>query len=187
MHPNGLLQPLELPTQIWSDILTDFIERFLKVKGKTVLLVVVDRFSKYAHFIPLTHPYTTVTVAQIFFAHIVRLHGMPKSIVGGPDVLFTNNFWKELFKLTGTKLAFPSAFIINRMDRQRRSITQLKCIFDVLWRISHGAGLIGYHGRNFVITLPFTQHFTQPRSRSFMVGTTTVVVLCTRLFTGRSY
>lgn len=112
---------------------------------------------------------------------------MPKSIVGDPDVLFTNNFWKELFKLTGTKLPFPSAFIINRMDRQRRSITQLKCIFDVLWRISHGVGLIGYHGRNFVITLPFTQHFTQPHSRSFMVGTTTVVVLCTRLFTGRSY
>lgn len=61
---------------------------------------------------------------------------MPKSIMGDTDVLFTNNFWMELFKLMGTKLAFSSAFII-RMDRQRRSSTQLKCIFNVLWRISH--------------------------------------------------
>lgn len=69
----------------------DFIKGLPKVNGKTVLLVVVDRFSKYVHFIPLLHPYTTVSVAYIFFSHIVRLHGLLESIVSDRDV-FTSNF-----------------------------------------------------------------------------------------------
>jgi hypothetical protein len=55
----------------------DFIEALPKVGGKSVILTVVDRFSKYAHFIPLAHPYTAETVAKEFFSHIVRLHGFP--------------------------------------------------------------------------------------------------------------
>jgi hypothetical protein len=47
------------------------------VRGKSVILTVVDRFSKYYHFIPLAHPYSAESVAQAFFAEIVRLHGVP--------------------------------------------------------------------------------------------------------------
>jgi hypothetical protein len=58
-----LLQPLEVPSSIWSDIALDFIEGFQQVNGKTVILTVVDHFSKYEHFVPLGHPYTATTVA----------------------------------------------------------------------------------------------------------------------------
>jgi hypothetical protein len=80
MSPAGLLQPLEVPSQVWADISMDFIEGLPKVGGKSVILTVVDRFSKYAHFIPLGHPYTAASVARTFFDSIVRLHGFPTSI-----------------------------------------------------------------------------------------------------------
>jgi hypothetical protein len=63
----------------------DFIEGLPKVAGKSVILTVVDRFSKYAHFIPLGHPYTVASVARAFFDGIVRLHRFPSSIVSDRD------------------------------------------------------------------------------------------------------
>jgi hypothetical protein len=71
------------------DLAIDFIEGLPKVAGKSVILTVVDRFSKYTHFIPLGHPYTTTSVAQAFFNGIVRLHGFPSSIDGDWDPVFT--------------------------------------------------------------------------------------------------
>jgi len=67
------------------------------VGGKSVVLTVVDRFSKYAHFIALGHPYTATSVARAFFDQIVHLHGIPCSIVSDRDPVFTSSFWKELF------------------------------------------------------------------------------------------
>lgn len=71
LQPAGLMQPLSVPTKIWADILMDFVDALPKVSGKTVILVVVDRFSKYVHSIALSHPYTAVFVAQDFFRDIV--------------------------------------------------------------------------------------------------------------------
>jgi len=88
----------------------DFVEGFPKVGGKSVVLTVVDRFSKMAHFVPLGHPYTALTVAQAFFNNIVRLHGFPSSIVSDRDPVFTSALWTELFKLAGVKLRLSSAF-----------------------------------------------------------------------------
>lgn len=82
----------------------DFVEEFPKVSGTSVVLIVVNRFSKYAHFIALGHPYTALLVAQAFFDHIFRLHGIPCSIVSDSDPMFTRSFWTELFKLMGIKL-----------------------------------------------------------------------------------
>jgi hypothetical protein len=81
LQPARLLQPLDVPSQVWADISIDFIEGLPKVVGKSVILTVVDRFSKYAHFIALRHPYTVVSVARAFFDGIVRLHGFPLSII----------------------------------------------------------------------------------------------------------
>jgi hypothetical protein len=67
------------------DLAIDFIEGLPKVAGKSVILTVVDRFSKYTHFIPLGQPYTTTPVAQAFFNGIVRLHG------------FFNGDWDPVF------------------------------------------------------------------------------------------
>jgi hypothetical protein len=110
LHPAGLLQPLPVPSIVWADIGLDFVEALPRVHGKTVILSVVDRFSKYAHFIPLAHPYTAESVAQAFFTDIVRLHGIPQSIVSDRDPVFTSAFWRELMRLMGTKLLMSSAF-----------------------------------------------------------------------------
>ena len=110
LHPAGLLQPLEIPSVVWADIAMDFVEGFPKVGGKSVVLTVVDRFSKYAHFLALGHPYSATSVAKAFFDQIVRLHGLPASIVSDRDPVFTSNLWQELFQLSGTKLRLSSAF-----------------------------------------------------------------------------
>jgi hypothetical protein len=110
LRPAGLLQPLPVPSMVWADIGIDFIEALPKVQGKTVILSVVDLLSKYCHFIPLAHPYTAESVAHAFFADIVRLHGVPQSIVSDRDPVFTSAFWQELMRLTGTKLYMSSAF-----------------------------------------------------------------------------
>jgi hypothetical protein len=71
LQPAGLLQPLEVPSQVWADISMDFIEGLPKINGKSIILTVVDRFSKYAHFIALSHPYTVASVARAFFDGVV--------------------------------------------------------------------------------------------------------------------
>jgi hypothetical protein len=95
---------------VWADISIDFIKGLPKVAGKSVILMVVDRFSKYAHFSPLGHPYTAVSVARAFFNGIVRLHGFPSSIVSDRDTVFTDNVWRDLFGLAGVKLRMSTAF-----------------------------------------------------------------------------
>ncbi|KAK1652045.1 hypothetical protein QYE76_069850 [Lolium multiflorum] len=101
LRPAGLLQPLDVPSQVWADISMDFIEGLPKVGGKSVILMVVDRFSKYAHFIALGHPYTAASVARAFFDGIVRLHGFPSSIVCDRDPVFTGHVWRDLFRMAG--------------------------------------------------------------------------------------
>ncbi|MCH90660.1 hypothetical protein A2U01_0011582, partial [Trifolium medium] len=79
--PGGLLHPLPIPNQIWEDLSLYFITSLPKSKGYDVVLVVVDKLSKYGHFILLKHPYTVKSIAELFMKEIVRLHGIPQSIV----------------------------------------------------------------------------------------------------------
>jgi hypothetical protein len=98
LHLADLLQPLDVPTAVWQDIAMDFIEGFPKTSGK------------YVHFIALGHPYTATSVTTTFFEQIVRLHGVPASIVSNRDPVLTSAMWKELFRLYGTTLHTSSAF-----------------------------------------------------------------------------
>jgi hypothetical protein len=107
--PAGLLQPLPIPTGVWQDISMEFIEGLPKFEGCSVILVIVDKFAKYAHFIPLKHPFTTRTIAGVVFDNVVKLHGVPQTI-HDCDKVFTSTFWKELFALVGTKTIFSSSY-----------------------------------------------------------------------------
>jgi hypothetical protein len=98
----GSLQPLPIPASMWTDISVDFIVGLPKAGNKSVVMVVVDRLSKYAHFCALPHPFTLALVAQVFLDQIFKLHGMPTSIVSDHDPTFTSTFWQELFKLQCT-------------------------------------------------------------------------------------
>lgn len=108
--PGGLLHPLPVPCRVWDDITMEFIDALPRSEGATSILVVVDRLSKYAHFIALSHPYTAKSVAQVFVVSVVKLHGMPQSIVSDRDPIFISTFWREFMRLSGIALCMTSAY-----------------------------------------------------------------------------
>lgn len=88
----GLLCPLPVPSRPWEDLSLDFIGGLLAFQGHTVILVVVDRFSKGVHLGKLWPNYTAVTVANLFMEIVGKLHGMPRSLVSDRDPLFVSRF-----------------------------------------------------------------------------------------------
>jgi len=82
----------------------DFITSLPKSEGKSVIVVVVDRLTKYAYFYASSHPLKSSTVATAFMETIQKRHGNPKIIVSDKDHIFTRNFWTELFSCLGTQL-----------------------------------------------------------------------------------
>jgi len=109
-HPAGLLQPLPIPGIPWESISLDFTEALPNSNGKEVLLVVVDRLTKYSHFIALAHPYSVETIVHAILDSVVRLHGPPKEIVSDRDRIFTSTLYKEIFQALNVKLKFSTAY-----------------------------------------------------------------------------
>jgi len=105
-----LLHPLNIPNQKWEEISMEFIEGLPVSEGKDKIFVVVDRLTKYAHFMAIKKSYSAKEIAEIFCKIIYKLHGFPKVIVSDRDAKFKGNFWKELFNHIGTYLNMSSAY-----------------------------------------------------------------------------
>lgn len=88
----------------------DFITHLPNSQNHTVVMVVVDRFSKGVHFGPLHSNFTAYKVANLFLDIICKLHGFPKSIVSDRNPIFVSQFWRELFRLSGTTLRLSTAY-----------------------------------------------------------------------------
>ena len=108
--PTGLLQPLSIPTTPWTDVSMDFIKGFPKSMEYEVILVVMNRLTKYAHFVLVSHPYNVAKIASLYMQHVFKLYGMPTSIVSDRDATFTSLFWSKLFRLQGIDLAMSLAY-----------------------------------------------------------------------------
>jgi hypothetical protein len=122
LHPTGWLQPLEVPSAVWADIAMGFIEGFPQINGKSVTLTVIDRFSKYARFIPMGHPYIASHSSGMC------LHGIPSSIVSDRNLVLKSNFWHKLFSLAGVKLQLPSAFHLQSETTNKIITMYLRCL-----------------------------------------------------------
>jgi glycerophosphoryl diester phosphodiesterase len=89
---------LPIPPDAWHTTGLDFIEGLPKSNKFDTILVIVDKFSKYGHFIPLKHPFTAQTVAQAFLENVYCRHGLPQVLISNRDKIFISSFWQNLFK-----------------------------------------------------------------------------------------
>nr|KYP53511.1 Transposon Ty3-G Gag-Pol polyprotein [Cajanus cajan] len=125
--PSGLMQPLDVPVWKWDSISMDFVVGLPKtVKNLDAIWVIVDRLTKSAHFIPINIRYSLERLTKLYISEIVRLHGVPTSIVSDRDPRFTSRFWESLHKALGTKLKLSSAYHPQTDGQTERTIQSLE-------------------------------------------------------------
>jgi IS30 family transposase len=130
----GKLLPLKPPNGAWHEVTMDFIEGLPKSDGYDIILLVVDRLTKYAHFIPLKHPFTAAQVASAFLDNVAKIHAVPHSIILDRGHVFTSAFWHALFHAVGTQLHYSTAYH-PQTDGQTECINQ--CLEMYLCCIVH--------------------------------------------------
>ena len=108
--PFGLLSPLSIPSRPWSSVSLDWITDPPPSNYHDAILVVVDRLTKQAIFIPTTKSMPAPDVAALFLQHVIRVHGLPASTVNDRDPIFTSHFWRRLLELLGIHTNRSSAF-----------------------------------------------------------------------------
>ncbi|KZV46658.1 hypothetical protein F511_15460 [Dorcoceras hygrometricum] len=110
-RPAGMLKPLRIPEWKWESISMDFVLGLPRtVQGYNSIWVIVDRITKSVHFLPVKTTYEMRKYAELCIREIIRLHGIPVSIVSYRDPRFTLAFWKSIHRAVGTKLTFSTSF-----------------------------------------------------------------------------
>jgi hypothetical protein len=111
LKASGTLQPLPIPSWKWEDISMDFIVGLPNTSQKhDSIWVIIDRLTKVAHFIPVHTTYSAKKYAEVYLDQIVRLHGIPKTIIFDRGAPFVARFWEQLQSALGTKLIRSSAY-----------------------------------------------------------------------------
>ncbi|GAU18217.1 hypothetical protein TSUD_26810 [Trifolium subterraneum] len=125
--PAGPLQPLEIPEWKWEHITMDFVTGLPhNQKGEDSIWVIVDRLTKSAHFIAVKSTYKVSRYAEIFLEEIVKLHGVPLSIVSDRDPTFTSHFWRAFQKAMGTRLRISTSNHPQTDGQSERTIQTLE-------------------------------------------------------------
>jgi hypothetical protein len=127
-RPMGLLHSLPIPTRPWSSIAMDFVGPFPKSKGFDFLMVILDRLSSMVHLIPTNTTATALDIAWLWLDNIVRLHGLPDTMVSDRDPRFISRFWTELHRLIGIKLLKSTAYhpqTDGASERAVRTVSQI--------------------------------------------------------------
>ncbi|KAI7808332.1 Pol polyprotein [Triplophysa rosa] len=119
--PAGLLRPLPIPSRPWSHVALDFITGLPRSCGNTVVLTVVDRFSKAVHFVPLPKLSSSRETAQLMVDHVFRLHGLPVNIVSDRGPQFTSRFWREFCRQIGASSSLSSGFHLQTNGQCERA------------------------------------------------------------------
>lgn len=176
MKSLGLLQPLPMPDQAWQVVCFDFfrkivcfdfIEGLPKSNRYDTITVVIDKFTKYGHFVPLAHPYFALQVAQSsYLDNVYKLHGLSQSILSNRDRIFTSTVWRELFRLTNTQLMISSSYhpqTNGQTERLNQCLeTFLRC------SVSSGSGANTFQSPSFGIIHHSIQRWGDHRLNSCM-------------------
>lgn len=125
--PSGMLQPLEIPVWKWDSISMDFVTGLPRTpQNFDSIWVIVDRLTKTAHFIPINIRYSLVKLANLYIKEIVRLHGVPSSIVSDRDPRFVSRFWRRFQKALGSRIHLSSAYHPQTDGQTERTIQSLE-------------------------------------------------------------
>jgi transposase InsO family protein len=148
-RPAGLFKPLDIPSQRWDTVTMDFIVQLPKTaRSADAITVFVDKLSKQVHFCASRTTDSAADVAQLFFDHVFRLHGMPRTIISDRDTRFTGKFWTALIKLMGTKLNMSTAFhpqSDGQTERANRTLEEMLRSY------------VAYHQKDWDLFLPMLE------------------------------
>ena len=118
---------MPIPEWKWERIAMDFVVGLLNTMGKyDSIWVIVDRLTKSAHFIPVKMTYNAEKLAKLYMWEIIRLHGVPLSIISDRGTQFTSKFWRTLHAELGTMLDLSTAFHTQTDGQSKRTIQVLE-------------------------------------------------------------
>lgn len=121
----GLLQPLLVPQYSWSHVPMDFIQGLPGSEGKDTIMVVMNKFTKYSHFISLTHPFDASKIARIFIDDVNKFHGIPQSMLSDGDEIFISQFWGNYSQCWESNWNITQPITLKQMDKLRGLVLEM--------------------------------------------------------------